>query len=251
MTQNVFYATARGLIRLYARLTMKLDIQWESLLPPGPKLFVANHPSGTDPFLIHLASPHPVSVLVSAKAFAVPLFGYYIRKARQIPVNPGQGSEVLEQARQMLESGYSVAIFPEGDFSPQAGGFQRPRSGAARLALATGVPVIPVGIALQNGWRYSITSKIAGKPTIGYWYLHGPYSMTVGKPMLFNGDVNDREQVGAATERIMAQIVSLAAESERRLERKPLTGLDTALQMALKTVYTFVIGLLSSGVTNM
>ncbi len=251
MTQNLFYASARGLIRLYAWLTMKLDIQWEGILPPGPKLFVANHPSGTDPFLIHLASPHPVSVLITAKAFAVPLFGYYIRKARQIPVKPGQGGEVLEQARRMLEHGHSIAIFPEGDFSPQAGGFQKPRTGAARLALATGVPVIPVGIALQNGWRYPIISKIAGKPAIGYWYLHGPYSMTVGKPMHFGGDVNDREQVGAVTGQIMSQIVTLAAESERRLERKPLNGLDTALQMALKTVYTFVIGLLSSGVTNM
>jgi 1-acyl-sn-glycerol-3-phosphate acyltransferase len=250
MTRNFFYASARGLIRLYARLTMKLDIQWQAGLPPGPKLFVANHPSGTDPFLILLTSPHPVSVLISAKAFAVPLFGYYIRKARQIPVNPGQGGEVLEQARQMLESGNSVAIFPEGNFSPQSGGFQKPRTGAARLALATGVPVIPVGIALQNGWRYSITSKIGGSPTIGYWYLHGPYSMTVGKPMVFDGDMNDREHVSAATDQIMAQIVTLAAESERRLERKPLTRLDSFRQMTLKTIYTFVIGLLSSGVSN-
>jgi len=250
MFQNFFYASARGLIRAYARLTMKLDIQWQNALPPGPKLFVANHPSGTDPFLIHLASPHPVSVLISAKAFAVPLFGYYIRKARQIPVKPGQGSEVLEQARQMLESGNSVAIFPEGDFSPQGGGFQKPRTGAARLALATGVPVVPVGIALQNGWRYSITSNIGGRPTIGYWYLHGPYSMTVGSPMIFEGDVTDREQVGAATEEIMSQIMALATESERRLERKPLNGPDVVLQTVLKAVYTFVIGLLSSGASN-
>ncbi len=223
MSKNkILYSLGRIIVRLYARLMFNLDIHWYDDISPGPKLFVANHPSATDPFLIHLISPQPMSVLITVNAFTVPLLGYYLRKTRQICVDPKQGSAALDEARRLLENGRPVAVFPEGLISPKEGGFHSPRSGAARLALKTGVPVIPVGIYLPRERTLSITSGISGKKTTANWYLRGPYSVTVGQPMKFEGNAEDREQVRGVTHSIMESIRALAQESEQRLRRRRL-----------------------------
>lgn len=219
MRKNHLYELAIAFIRAYSDLMLRMDIHWhEHHLPEGPKLFVANHPSASDPFLIHLLSRRQhMSVMISGTAFSFPLFGRALKHTRQIAVLPGQGGSALEQARLQIAAGHSVAIFPEGDFSPQAGGFREPRTGAARLALSTGVPVIPVGIYLPRERSLRIASKLSGKPAVGYWYLHGPYGMTVGTPLHFKGDVEDRAHVGSISSTIMQWIQSLAFESEQRV----------------------------------
>ena len=168
-SQRVYGLTLQ-LVRLYARLMLKLDIQFRSPLPAGPKLFAANHPSASDPFLIHLLSSKHLSVMVSGNAFEMPLFGKFLHLCRQISVIPGQGREAFGQAEMRLRTGQSVGIFPEGLISPQEGGYHLARSGAARLALLTGVPVIPVGIYLPRHRNLFITSGLSGKRTAAYWY---------------------------------------------------------------------------------
>jgi 1-acyl-sn-glycerol-3-phosphate acyltransferase len=120
-----------------------MDFHWRTVLPAGPVLFAANHPSTTDPIFIHLISKKPMSVLINAKVFTIPFLGAYMRKMGQICVSPGQGEKVLEQACQTLGKGRLVTIFPEGQISPAGGGFNPPRSGVARLAIGSGVPLIP------------------------------------------------------------------------------------------------------------
>jgi 1-acyl-sn-glycerol-3-phosphate acyltransferase len=207
------------MIRLYSRLMLNLDVHWHGEVPAGPKIFVANHPSGTDAFILHLLSREPMGVLIVSTAFSFPLFGEYIRRAGQIQVLPGEGARAMEQAKDLLIAGYSVGIFPEGGFSPQAGGFREPRNGAARLALSTGVPVIPVGIYLPRERNLRVASRLSGRPTIGYWYLHGPYGITVGNPFHLEGNPADGDQVRAQTRKMMAWIESLAQESEFRVRR--------------------------------
>jgi 1-acyl-sn-glycerol-3-phosphate acyltransferase len=216
---NVFYKVGRGMIRLYSRLMLNMDILWHGEMPVGPKIFVANHPSATDPFVLHLLSREPMSVLIVSTAFAFPLFGEYIRRAGQIQVLPGEGARAMEQAEEFLKDGYSVGIFPEGGFSPQTGGFRQPHSGAARLALCTGVPIVPVGIYLPRERNLCISSRLSGKPTVGYWYLHGPYSITIGKPMKLEGDSTDPNHVRTQSRTMMGWIKSLARESEFRVRR--------------------------------
>jgi 1-acyl-sn-glycerol-3-phosphate acyltransferase len=216
---NVFYKVGRGMIRLYSRLILNIDILWHGEMPVGPKIFVANHPSATDPFVLHLLSREPMSVLIVSTAFAFPLFGEYIRRAGQIQVLPGEGARAMEQAEEFLKDGYSVGIFPEGGFSPQTGGFRQPHSGAARLALCTGVPIVPVGIYLPRERNLCISSRLSGKPTVGYWYLHGPYGITIGKPMKLEGDSTDPNHVRTQSRTMMGWIKSLARESEFRVRR--------------------------------
>jgi 1-acyl-sn-glycerol-3-phosphate acyltransferase len=207
---------SRNVVRIYARLMLKLDLVWQSPLPAGPKLIVANHPSMTDPFLLGLLSRQPLHILIIDNPFYVPVFGAYLRKSGHVPVVLEDGRAAFEQARRLLEAGRSVALFPEGWVSPQQGGFNPPRTGAARLALLTSVPVVPVGIYLPREQNRIITANINDKPVVGYWYLRGPYSMTVGQPLCFEGDVADYERVISISNNIMRHIISLAHESERR-----------------------------------
>lgn len=218
MRTRFLYPLGRIVIRAFASLMLRFDVQYQGVLPPGPKLFVANHPSATDPFLIHLVSREEMNVMITEKAFQVPIFGWFLRKVREIPVpvSLSGGVHAIEQARLHLEQGNSVAIFIEGRISPEDGGFLAPRAGAARLALSAGVPVVPVGIYLRRDWRLNIRSGISGEQTEAFWYLHGPYFVTVGQPLHLHGSSEDPKYVRRLSERVMAVIRVLAAESEAR-----------------------------------
>jgi 1-acyl-sn-glycerol-3-phosphate acyltransferase len=224
MLNSMLYTVGRILLLVFAGLMLKLNIRRHGILPGGPKIFVSNHPSATDPFMIHIIVRERLSVLITAKAFSVPVFGWFLRKIREIPVPLEQGNIALEHAGRSLQNGRSVAIFIEGHTSPLDGSFLPPRTGAARLALKTGALVIPVGIYVRRDLCTRIRSKIDGNQTEGNWYLRGPYAITVGEPMLFDGDIEDRQHVRHISEMIMRQIRQLAYESEHRTLRPKLAA---------------------------
>lgn len=218
MHNRFLYRLTRNAIQAYAQMLFKMRIHWHAPLPPGRKLIAANHPSCTDPFVMPLLTKMEISILITGKAFKVPLFNSLLRRCGQIPVVPGSGSDAMDQARERLESGGTVAIFPEGHLSPQEGGHLPARPGAVRLAMLTGTPVIPVGIHYPREKNIRITSKIAGgERSDGYWYLTGPYQITVGEPMYFSGDPDDRRQVADASLLLMDEIAHLAEESRLRM----------------------------------
>ncbi len=217
MLLEILYKVSRTVIQSYASLMFKMDVAWRSSQPAGPVLYAANHPSTTDPILIHLISKKPMSVMITSKVFSIPLLGSFMRKMDQICVSPGEGERVLEQARQTLKAGRSVTIFPEGLISPSSSQFNSPRSGVARLALSSGVPVVPVGIYLSDKGCHRIPVKFDGEPDIVTWYLHGPYAVTVGKPMHFRGNGQDKDFVRKVAENIMQSIRGLALESQKRV----------------------------------
>jgi 1-acyl-sn-glycerol-3-phosphate acyltransferase len=217
MLSEVLYTFGRLVIQSYARLMIKMDVHWREALPTGPVLFAANHPSTTDAFFIHLISKKPMSMMITSKAFSIPVLGAYMRKMGHICVNTGQGDKVLEQARQSLKKGRSVTIFPEGLISPAGGGFNPPRSGVARLALSSNVPVIPIGISLVDKRCRRMPATFDGEPDIITWCLRGPYAITIGKPLHFKGDANDKDFVKKVTENIMKSIRALAQDSHRRI----------------------------------
>jgi 1-acyl-sn-glycerol-3-phosphate acyltransferase len=87
----------------------------------------------------------------------------------------------------------------------------------ARLALATGAPVIPVGVSLDPARIFFRDSVIDGVTEHVRWCFRGPYYATVGAPMTLAGDLEDRASVRAATARIMDRIVGLAQHSALRM----------------------------------
>ena len=217
-TQTLMYILGRRLVCMYAQFLLNMDVFWQAGLPAGPKLIVANHPSTTDPFYLLTLFPQPLSILIIEHAFKAPVFGGILRHSGHIPVLSEDRHAAFNSAHQQLRDGKSVAIFPEGDLSPRLGGSLPAHSGAARLALLTGVPVIPIGIYFKREHARPMISKFEGKSSTGYWYLRGPYGITIGEPLQFSGDVEDRKHVLSISEVIMGAINSLALASQIRLE---------------------------------
>ncbi len=219
MLQKAFYHSGRTMIELYTRLALDMDVKWHAPIPEGPNLVVANHPTTTDPFYILGLIREPMSILVTGTAFDVPLFGRYLRLAGHVPVVRDRGRAAFAEALHLLESGRTVTVFPEGALSPLEGGVHRPRTGAARLALMAGVPVVPVGIGLLPERKLCFEADVGGSTEFGILYPRGPYAWTVGEALRFEGDVEDREHVRRISDQIMGRIVRLATESARRVEQ--------------------------------
>ncbi len=217
-SKTLFYKLGRWAICAYVQFLLRMDVLYETYLPPGPKLIVVNHPSTTDPFYLLTLFPQPLSILIIEHAFRAPIFGWILHRSGHIPVRAEDKRAAFDAAHLELRKGRSIAIFPEGDLSPRSGGSAPAHSGAARLALLTGVPVIPVGIYFKRDKAHPMEMKFGKHSETAYWYLHGPYSITIGKPMQFSGDVEDRPYVHSITEKIMEAIDSLAEASQRRME---------------------------------
>jgi 1-acyl-sn-glycerol-3-phosphate acyltransferase len=197
-----------------------LDIVHHAPMRPGPKIIAPNHPSTTDPFVITILAREQMTILIDDTLFRVPVFGLVLTLLGHEPVIRGHGRAAYEAARARLVAGTAVTVFPEGAISPLAGGFGRPRSGAARLALVTGAPVVPVGIHLARERLQLVATRVDGERAIGTWYTSGPYAVTVGEPMHLRGTVEDRAHVRALSEGVMQRIAALARESEERLARQ-------------------------------
>ncbi len=223
---RLMYWVSKPVVISYVGAMLKLDVRMELPLPRGAKIIASNHPSTTDPFFVARMVGHQSYILINEVLFKVPLLGEYLRRSGHIPVEAGKGPAAIEAALERLRQGKTVIIFPEGDLSPEEGGFQKPRTGVARLALASGAPVIPVGVHLLRERIRSIRSTVAGVPHIGRWYIRGPYNMTVGEPLQFQGHSEDRPLVRTVASTVMHHIIELARLSELRMTRHP-TPLET------------------------
>ncbi len=217
MFQSFWYGIGRTLMAFLARVIFHMDIVWKGIRPAGPVILAANHPTTTDPAMITTLVPEQTSILIKHVLFKVPLFGRSLRMSGHIPLIPGNGRASLEEAERLLRAGRTIVFFPEGEISHVDGRMQKPHSGLARLALATGAPVIPVGISVDTKCVQLIETVVEGKKELGTWYFHGPYAMTVGKPMRFTGSVEDHDLVRRVTGQVMRHIEDLAYESRCRI----------------------------------
>ena len=116
--------------------------------PSRPHLFVANHKSLADVFLLVLL-PWEMKFLSKDSIFKIPLLGWQMRVSRDIPIERGNkdsARQALEAMRDRLVRGSSVIVFPEGTRSPD-GSIAPFREGAFRLAIELGVDVVPLAVA--------------------------------------------------------------------------------------------------------
>jgi 1-acyl-sn-glycerol-3-phosphate acyltransferase len=112
-----------------------------------PYVVVANHPSLADPFLLaHL--PWDMRFVAKEELFRLPLLGWLLKLAGDIPVRRGDdrsAQEMLAACCATLARGLSVMIFPEGTRS-RDGELGRFKRGAFQVAVAEQVPILPIAI---------------------------------------------------------------------------------------------------------
>ena len=121
----------------------------EDLVPSaGPAILAANHPSYLDPLLLSLRSRRAIRFMAWEGLFRVPLLGSVMSAFGAFPVDVrrGRGRAAYERARDLVQAGELVGIFPEGKRSRT--GWMEPalREGAARLAWETAAPLVPATI---------------------------------------------------------------------------------------------------------
>ena len=244
--KQTWFEAGRTFAKIYAWLMFKMDVRYKSHLPAGPKILAANHPCTIDPVMMTTLVPEPVSILILETLFKIPLFGASLKLSGHIRVDACNGKASLEQGLQCLNAGRTLGIFPEGIISPLGGELLPAHTGVARLAISSGKPVIPIGIYLDSRYIYHTNSKVKGETEVGTWYFHGPYAMTVGDPMIFNGNVEDREFVRGVAEQIMERVAALSCESAWRMQAAHRMPVSSRVIEAAQMIWSFTRGALRS-----
>ncbi len=163
------YQAGRALRRLavsHVALTRLWRFETEGTPPEGPRrpyVVVSNHESYADIFLVsHF--PWEMKWLSKHTIFQIPVMGWMMRMALDVPVRRGERESAiaaLAECRDRLARRVSVMIFPEGTRT-SSGEMQKFKSGAFRVAIETGTPILPLVVhgtrpALRKGdWRFGV-----------------------------------------------------------------------------------------------
>jgi 1-acyl-sn-glycerol-3-phosphate acyltransferase len=139
------YRVVRALAAPVIRAVWRLEVVGSGNLPAGPVIVVANHDSLSDPFFLGAALDRPLRFVAKRELWRHRLAGWTLDALGGIPVDRSRGDlGAVAAAADALAGGDTVAIFPQGTvLGPPDRPWQR---GAARLALTTGAPLVPVAI---------------------------------------------------------------------------------------------------------
>lgn len=213
------YHLLRMVVRPEAFPYARFDISGVERIPPsGPVLVAANHRSYFDVVALALVAAElgrPVRFLAKRELFDAPVIGQIARALGGIPVDRGSGSDrPLREAIRALKAGEVVIILPQGTIPRGREFFEtelRGRTGVARLAQATGAPVVPVGIwGTEAVWprssRVPDITKVSHPPKV---------RVRVGRPLNLTGP-----DASAETARLMIAISALLPKAAR-VHREP------------------------------
>jgi 1-acyl-sn-glycerol-3-phosphate acyltransferase len=186
----------------------------------GPALVACNHISYLDPlahgYFLVKAGRRP-RFLAKIELFNNSVTGPVLRGARQIPVRRGSGDRApVEFSANALRAGEVVVVYPEStvttspDLSPMRG-----KTGIARLALATGVPVIPLAV-----WGSGPVWQRDGKRNLKYGR---PIWVKAGRPLDFSEHANgaqDPTVLRTVTDEVMAELSLLVEDLRARYPKR-------------------------------
>jgi 1-acyl-sn-glycerol-3-phosphate acyltransferase len=189
-------------------------IDGEKIPATGGCVVAVNHISHLDPMTLgYFLYDHGrlVRYLTKEALFRTPVLKYIVRDAGQIPVKrmTAGAASAFDAAVEAVRAGECVGVYPEGTITKDPDGWpMRGKTGAARIALTTGCPVIPIG---QWGAQdilpaYSLRFHAFPRRTAHY-KVGDPVDLSdlQGKPVT-------NELLQEATERIMAAITELVAD---------------------------------------
>jgi 1-acyl-sn-glycerol-3-phosphate acyltransferase len=120
----------------------------ENVPSDEPVLYVGNHQGNMDIPLLYSTAPQTMAFVAKKEMEKIPLLGYWIKERGCVFIdreNARSSLKAINEAIQNLKLGYSMAVFPEGtrSKSSQVGDF---KAGSLRIAIKSGVKVIPVSI---------------------------------------------------------------------------------------------------------
>ncbi|MEH0633095.1 lysophospholipid acyltransferase family protein [Streptomyces bottropensis] len=186
----------------------------ENIPPEGAAILASNHLSFSDSFFLPAVLDRKVTFIAKAEYFTTPgvkgkLTAAFFKGVGQLPVDRsgarGAGEAAINSGVQVIESGELFGIYPEGTRSPDGRLYRGKPGGLARVALATGAPVIPV--AMIDTEKIQPPGKVLPK-------VMRP-GIRIGKPLDFSryqGMEHDRFVLRALTDEVMYEIMKLSGQ---------------------------------------
>ncbi|MEU3145178.1 MULTISPECIES: 1-acyl-sn-glycerol-3-phosphate acyltransferase [unclassified Streptomyces] len=180
----------------------------------GPAILASNHLSFSDSFFLPAVLDRKITFIAKAEYFTTPgvkgrLTAAFFRGAGQLPVDRsgarGAGEAAIRSGMEVLERGELFGLYPEGTRSPDGRLYRGKPGGLARVALASGAPVIPV--AMIDTEKVQPPGKVVPK-------LVRP-GIRIGKPLEFSryeGMEHDRFVLRALTDEVMYEIMKLSGQ---------------------------------------
>ncbi len=235
---SVFWPLAAMVVPLVS-LIAKIRVTGAEKLPrEGSFVLAPNHYSEFDPLVVAVAvwrSGRAPRFMAKESLFKVPVLGWFLHRTGMIPVartsSASSAKQTMKQSAALVEHGRGVIVYPEGtltrdpDLWPMRG-----KSGAVRLALADGIPLIPMA---QWG-----TQAIMGRYQKGLslWPLRKPVHVLIGDPI----DVSDLRArasepaaLNEATTRLMNAITVLL--EQLRDEKAPAERWNPSSEVQMET----------------
>ena len=178
----------------------------------GPMILASNHLAVADSFFLPLVVTRRITFLAKAEYFTgTGIKGWFTRwfytVAGQVPIDrtdADSAQSALTTAERILNEGKLLGMYPEGTRSPD-GRLYKGKTGLARLALESGVPVIPVAM---------IGTNVVNPPGSKMWRF-GRVEVKFGKPMdfsRFEGLAGNRFIERAVIDEVMYELMRLSGQ---------------------------------------
>nr|WP_308407868.1 lysophospholipid acyltransferase family protein [Streptomyces somaliensis] len=186
----------------------------ENVPAEGPAILASNHLSFSDSFFLPAVLDRRVTFIAKAEYFTSPglkgrLTAAFFRGVGQLPVDRsgarGAGDAAVRSGIEVVERGELFGIYPEGTRSPDGRLYRGKTGGLARVALATGAPVIPV--AMIDTEKIQPPGKVVPR-------LMRP-GIRIGRPLDFSryqGMDGDRFILRSVTDEVMYEIMKLSGQ---------------------------------------
>lgn len=149
-------------------LGLRFEVIGAHNLPIGPYVALAKHQSQWETYFLqyYLA---PVCTVLKKELLNIPFFGWGLRLTNPIAINRDSPKQALKQTlalgKSRLQQGNSVLIFPEGS-RIKTGSAAKYARGGANIAVAAGVPVVPIALNAGEFWPTRQWLKYPGKITV-------------------------------------------------------------------------------------
>jgi len=164
-------------------------------------LLAPKHQSTWETFFFPTLMPHPLAYVFKKELLKIPFFGWAMGRLDMVHIDRSRRTEawnkVAEQGRRLFSEGTWVIMFPEGTRAAR-GGKESYKSGASRLAIAAGVPIVPIAVASARCW-----------PRKSFLLRPGVVPVSIGAPI---------DSQGRQPEELMAQVEAWIEAEMRRLD---------------------------------